>query len=65
MTDMLPGLDLRDAQRLLRDAGIACEVKRYLSSKPYENADSWRVVRAIRREDGSVELVACHFKTEI
>jgi len=62
---ILSGLTLEEAEQKLKDAGAAWRVRRYMARKPYEDADSVRVVRAVDADDGVFDLVVCEFKTEV
>jgi len=65
MMEALLGLEVRLAVQRLEEEGARVEVVQYASARPYEDADSSRVVRAAKRGDGIVELVACQFKTKV
>lgn len=65
MTEELLGLEADTAALLLEEKGIRYEVVEYASAKPYEDADSVRVVRALERAGGVVELTVCRFKTKV
>ncbi|HBU11358.1 MAG TPA: hypothetical protein DEB31_01075 [Clostridiales bacterium] len=65
MTAELPGLPLSEAEKRLAERGVLYRVTAYRSGRPYEDADSTRVVRAREGEGGVVELVVCEFKTKL
>lgn len=60
----LLGLNLEEAEALLKQEGQKYVIKRYVSYKPYENPDSRRVLR-IREEAGVYELLAGEFITNV
>ncbi len=60
----LLGLPLDQVSKMLEREAIPYRVVYYRSYKPYENADSVRVIRA-RELDGVYELVVGEFKTGI
>ena len=60
----LVGLPLDQVSRMLEKENIPYKIVRYRSYKPYDDADSCRVLRALPREDG-YELIVGEFKTEI
>ncbi len=62
---MLEGLPLEQACEMLEAAGAKWRVTSYQSRRPYEGADSRRVVRAGVADDGAYELVVCEFKTKV
>lgn len=60
----LIGLPLQDAEARLSKEGADWKVVAYRSARPYEDANSTRVVRA-RLTDGIYELTVCEFKTQV
>ncbi|BDF58504.1 hypothetical protein CE91St36_13210 [Christensenellaceae bacterium] len=60
----LLGLPLDQVSKMLDGEGIPFQVVYYRSYKPYENADSVRVLR-VRKLENTYELVVGEFKTEI
>ncbi len=62
---MLLGLAVDEAKRMLHERNLACSVIQYDSAKPYDTADSMRVVRAVQAPDGVYHLTVCGFITDI
>jgi hypothetical protein len=65
MTSELLGLPIDEACRLLENVGAKYCIMKYRSFKPYPDADETRVVRAVIREDGTIELLVSKFKTRV
>ncbi|MDL2237244.1 hypothetical protein LJC56_05380 [Christensenellaceae bacterium OttesenSCG-928-K19] len=65
MTADLLGLPVEVAESMLAKAGTEYTVTGYRSKKPYEDADSRRVVRVKRNDAGIYELTVCEFKTKL
>ncbi len=63
MTQLL-GMPLDQVSKMLEEEAIPYKVIYYRSYKPYENADSVRVI-CVREMDGVYELIVGEFKTEI
>lgn len=60
----LLGLSIEEAENRLRDEGQNWVVRRYVSYKPYETPDSFRVLR-VREKDNGCELLVGGFITKV
>ena len=64
MRSDLLGRELQQAEEILAREGKQYTVVRYVSYKPYRDADSARVLR-VREEDGKYELLPGDFITSV
>ncbi|MEG2203218.1 MAG: hypothetical protein RRY10_06175 [Christensenellaceae bacterium] len=59
----LLGLEIESAAAFLKKQNIPYEIQEYVSHKPYDDADSNRIVR-VQIQNGIYKLTVCKFKTK-